>query len=113
MLKEGVFVKGKITGIKDYGAFAKVEDRDGLVHISEFSDGFVKDINEIVKVGEEVELKVIGIDEETGRLKLSFKQAKNIPIKIKKIVPISIGFKSLEENMPSWINIGYQKFNKK
>ena len=113
MLKEGTFVKGKITGIKEYGAFAKVEDRDGLVHISEFSDGFVKDINEIVKVGEEVELKVIGIDETTGRLKLSFKQAKNIPLKIKKIVPIQIGFKSLDENMDSWVNIGYQKFNKK
>ena len=112
MLKEGNYVKGKITGIKEYGAFAKVEDRDGLVHISEFSDGFVKDINEIVKVGEEVELKVIGIEEKTGRLKLSFKQARNIPIKIKKIIPIKIGFKSLEENMRNWVNQGYQKFKK-
>lgn len=112
MVKEGNFVKGKITGIKEYGAFAKVEDRDGLVHISEFSDGFVKDISEIVKIGEEVELKVIGVEEKTGRLKLSFKQAHNIPIKIKKIVPILIGFKSLEEQMPMWIQQALLKFKK-
>ena len=112
-MKIGDIVYGKVTNILGYGAFVTVDDYDGLVHISEFSDNFVRNIEDFVKVGQDVRLRVIDIDEENKRLKLSFKQAKNIPLKIKKIVPIQIGFKSLDENMDSWVNIGYQKFNKK
>ena len=48
-MQNGDIVSGVVTGIKDYGAFVQVEDYCGLIHISEFSDGFVKNINEIVK----------------------------------------------------------------
>ena len=57
-----------------YGAFVVVGDYDGLVHISEFSDNFVKNINDFVKVGQELRLKVIEVDEENHRVKLSYKQ---------------------------------------
>ena len=77
-MEAGTIVKGKITGIKKYGAFVRVGDYDGLIHISEFSDDFVKDISYIVQVGEEVFLKVLEVDEEHERLKLSYKDANNV-----------------------------------
>ena len=58
-MKPGDIVNGKITNILGYGAFVVVGDYDGLVHISEFSDNFVKNINDFVKVGQELRLKVI------------------------------------------------------
>ena len=73
-MKPGDIVNGKITNILGYGAFVVVGDYDGLVHISEFSDNFVKNINDFVKVGQELRLKVIEVDEENHRVKLSYKQ---------------------------------------
>ena len=52
-MKPGDIVNGKITNILGYGAFVVVGDYDGLVHISEFSDNYVKNINDFVKVGQE------------------------------------------------------------
>ena len=58
-MKPGDIVNGKITNILGYGAFVVVGEYDGLVHISEFSDNYVKNINDFVKVGQELRLKVI------------------------------------------------------
>ena len=73
-MKPGDIVNGKITNILGYGAFVVVGDYDGLVHISEFSDNYVKNINDFVKVGQELRLKVLEVDEENHRIKLSYKQ---------------------------------------
>jgi len=112
MLKSGSIVKGTITGIKDYGAFVKVDHFDGLVHISEFSDDYVRNIGEIIKIGEIVDLKVLGQEKKTGKLKLSFKQANNIPLTLKKEGNIQIGFKTLEDYLPQWINQAYKRLKK-
>ena len=62
---------GKVATIKDFGAFIEVAPgQDGLCHISELDEGFVKNVQDIVKVGDEVEVKVINIDDQ-GRVKLS------------------------------------------
>ena len=74
-MQNGDIVSGIVTGIKDYGAFVQVEDYCGLIHISEFSDGFVKNINEIVTTGEVISVKILEIDEEGKKLKLSYKGA--------------------------------------
>lgn len=59
----GAVVTGKVTGIQPYGAFVALDDStQGLVHISEITHGFVKDINEHLKVGDEVKVKVLSID---------------------------------------------------
>ncbi len=66
---------GKIGKITEYGMFVDVSPNiSGLVHISEVKDKFVKDLNKLYKEGEEVKVKVTGIDDR-GRLKLSMKQA--------------------------------------
>ena len=70
----GQIYEGKITSITNFGAFVALPDGpDGMVHISEVSNGFVKDINEILKVGETVKVKVITIAD-NGKIALSIKQ---------------------------------------
>jgi polyribonucleotide nucleotidyltransferase len=74
-VKIGKIYNGKVTSIKDFGAFIEViPGQDGLCHISELSDRYLKSVTEEVKVGQPVRVKVIAIDDQ-GRIKLSRKQA--------------------------------------
>jgi polyribonucleotide nucleotidyltransferase len=69
----GKIYKGVVASIKDFGVFVDVSANiSGLVHISEMSDDFVEDASKLVDVGEEVKVKIIGIDER-GRIKMSMK----------------------------------------
>lgn len=71
----GSIVQGKVTGITKFGAFVSLpEGKSGLVHISEVAYAYVNDVSEHLQVGQEVTVKVIGIDE-TGRINLSIKKA--------------------------------------
>jgi polyribonucleotide nucleotidyltransferase len=68
---------GKVKRIAPFGAFCEIApNKEGLVHISELSEYFVKDVEDIVKVGDEIKVKVIGIDD-LGRINLSKKQAES------------------------------------
>ena len=65
---------GKVTGIQPYGAFIALDgETQGLVHISEITYGFVKDINEFLTVGQEVQVKVLEVDEAAGKISLSIR----------------------------------------
>ncbi len=71
----GKIYKGKITRIMNFGAFCQIlPNKEGLIHVSELADKFVKNVTDEVKVGQEVSVKVIEIDEQ-GRVNLSRKQA--------------------------------------
>jgi polyribonucleotide nucleotidyltransferase len=71
----GKIYKGKVKRIMNFGAFVEIlPNKEGLVHISELADKYVKSVEEVVKVGDEVTVKVIEIDE-LGRINLSKKQA--------------------------------------
>ncbi|WP_031547686.1 MULTISPECIES: S1 domain-containing RNA-binding protein [Salinicoccus] len=73
----GSKVKGKVTGIKNFGAFVQLPGgKTGLVHISEVADQYVEDINEHLSVGEEVEVKVLSVGDD-GKISLSIKKAKD------------------------------------
>jgi len=73
----GNVVEGKVVGIKPYGVFICLdEETTGLLHISEISEGFVSDINKIVKIGEIIKTKILDIDYEEKRAKLSLKAVK-------------------------------------
>lgn len=74
-LKVGDKVNGIIRNVAQFGAFVDIGlKNDGLIHISELADKFVKDPTEIVKVGQEVSVKVISLDKEKGKINLSLKQ---------------------------------------
>lgn len=69
----GKVYQGTVTGIKDFGAFVEImPGTEGLVHISELSDGFVAQVTDVVKMGDPLEVKVISIDD-MGKVKLSRK----------------------------------------
>ncbi|MFH0827737.1 MAG: polyribonucleotide nucleotidyltransferase, partial [Candidatus Omnitrophota bacterium] len=71
----GRIYAGKVKKVTNFGAFCEIAPgKEGLVHVSELSDTFVKDVTSIVKVGDEFKVKVIGIDE-LGRVNLSKKRA--------------------------------------
>ena len=72
-IQPGRVYTGKVTSIKDFGAFIEIAPgKDGLCHISELSDGFVKNVNEVCKVGDVMEVKVIAVDDQ-NRVKVSRK----------------------------------------
>lgn len=74
-IEEGQILSGKVTGITKFGAFVELEGGvSGLVHISEVSLGYVNDINDHIKVGDIVEVKVLPT-EKKGKIGLSIKQA--------------------------------------
>ena len=73
-LKEGMILNGTVRNVIDFGAFVDIGVKhDGLVHISEMSNNYVKNPSEIVSVGDIVKVKVIGIDNEKQKVKLSMK----------------------------------------
>ena len=73
-LKEGMILTGTVRNVIDFGAFVDIGVKhDGLVHISELSSSYVKSPSDIVSVGDVVKVKVIGIDLERQKVKLSMK----------------------------------------
>ena len=71
----GTKVAGKVSGITNFGAFVDLGDKQtGLVHISEVSNTYVKDIHDVLQVGDEVQVKVLKIGDD-GKISLSIKQA--------------------------------------
>ncbi|MBS1253970.1 MAG: 30S ribosomal protein S1 [Anaerolineales bacterium] len=78
-LEEGDVVTGEITSLADFGAFVDLGGADGLVHISELVWGRVKHPNDILNLGDEVEVQVISIDEERKRIGLSIKRLQPEP----------------------------------
>lgn len=104
MIKKGEIVYGKVTNILGYGAFVSVGEYDGLIHISEFSDNYVRNIYDYVKIGDKVKLKVLDVDEENKKLRLSYKFI-NKTRGVKGDVPkFKIGFKTLKENIDKFID---------
>jgi len=74
-LREGMVLEGTVTNVTHFGAFVDIGvHQDGLVHISEIANKFVKDPHEEVKVEEVVKVKVLDVDEDRKRISLSIKQ---------------------------------------
>jgi small subunit ribosomal protein S1 len=78
-IEEGDIRKGRVTSLAEFGAFVNIEGADGLVHLSEISWDRIKHPNEVLEVGQEVEVKVISIDRERKRIGLSIRQMQEDP----------------------------------
>ncbi|HLU22364.1 S1 domain-containing post-transcriptional regulator GSP13 [Lederbergia graminis] len=113
----GAVLEGKVTGIQPYGAFVALDEQtQGLVHISEIKHGFVKDINEVLSVGDEVKVKVLTVDEENGKISLSIRATEEAPkqqeaakkprrqtaVKLEEVN--NEGFNTLKDKLQEWIN---------
>lgn len=102
-MKKGDIVTGKITGIKPYGAFVHIdEETDGLIHISEISDGFVRNIEDFLAVGDSVRLEVLGFTED-HKVSLSFKRVNKIRVRKPVEIRLKTGFAPLAEMLPVWV----------
>lgn len=76
-LEVGSVIEGKVTGITKFGAFVSLpEGRSGLVHISEVANTYVNDVNEHVKLGQTVKVRVMNVTED-GKINLSIKRAES------------------------------------
>ncbi len=117
----GSVVTGKVTGIQPYGAFVALdEETQGLVHISEITHGFVKDVSEHLTVGQEVKVKVLSVDENAGKISLSIRATEEPPAREPKaaaekktrrqgsVKPAATtedtsGFNTLKDKLEEWI----------
>ncbi|QQZ10524.1 S1 domain-containing post-transcriptional regulator GSP13 [Heyndrickxia vini] len=110
----GNVLTGKVAGIQPYGAFIALdEETQGLVHISEIKHGYVKDINDHLKIGDEVKVKVLSVDEENGKISLSIRATEEAPKQEKKqprrrqasVIPEepTEGFNTLKDKLQEWI----------
>ncbi len=103
MMKKGDIVKGRITSIKPYGAFVKVdESTDGLIHISEISDRFVRSIEDYLSIGDIVTLEILNVSKD-HKLSLSFKSQNKIGRKKRETIHLVHGFKPLAEALDKWV----------
>ncbi|GAB3047538.1 S1 domain-containing post-transcriptional regulator GSP13 [Virgibacillus ainsalahensis] len=113
-LESGQILEGKVTGIQPYGAFVALnEEVQGLVHISEITHGFVKDINDHLTVGDDVKVEVLNVDEEKNKVSLSIRateEAPKKPAKPQKSNPVkqqeddAAGFNTLKDKLQEWID---------
>ena len=107
----GQIILGKVVNVKPYALFLEFEDGSmGLLHISEISDSFIRDIEKYGSKGDEMKVMDVSIDENNGFLRVSYKRVpqdeaysthdnsvRNIP------TTTSEDFKPLEEKLPEWI----------
>lgn len=113
-IKIGEIVKGEITGVTPYGVFVSLEDEyTGLVHISEVSDKYVKNLTKIFNIGDIINVKVVGIDKVKNHAKLSIKK---IDYKVEQslsMIPESgTGFGMLRDKLGEWTEEKYSEIKK-
>ena len=73
-MKEGMEMSGTVRNVVDFGAFVDIGvKQDGLVHISQLSDSFVKHPMDVVSVGDNVKVRILSIDKEKGKISLTMK----------------------------------------
>lgn len=86
-IKEGMVLKGTVTRLEKYGAFVEIgAERPGLVHISELAHGYIRSPEDAVRVGEEVDVKVLSVNRRRKQIKLSMKVLMENPTEVVKKV---------------------------
>jgi len=105
----GEIVKGKVSGIEPYGIFVNcAKGYSGMIHISEVSDQFVKNINDYAKMNETIPCKILEINHDTKKIKLSIK---NLEYHLKRNKAIDKNFLSLRKMLSKWIEEKLQEIN--
>jgi len=96
-IEKDMVVKGKVSRLEKFGVFVDIgAERPGLVHISELTHDYIRTPNEVVKEGEEVEVKVLDVNRQKKQIKLSMKALEEKPEKITKVIQAKIDKKEKE-----------------
>lgn len=107
-------VTGYVTGIEPYGIFVNLDEQyEGLIHISEISNNYVRNISTYVCLGEEIKMKVLEVNKETRQVKLSIKDIDYRDEQKSRIKPTKKGFSTLEKKLPLWISEKIEEINNK
>lgn len=107
-MKIGDKIKGTISGIQPYGAFVELENgTTGLIHISEIKTGYVEDIRDRLRLGQEVEVQVVDVDEYTDKASLSMRTLEEEKRPLPRRHRFSndkykTGFAPLAKHLPIW-----------
>lgn len=105
--EKGKIVTGCVTGVEKYGIFLGLNDYySGLIHISEISNNYVRNVSDYVNIGETIRAKIIDVDNDSCHVKLSIKDV-DYRLNNKKrnsIHETKKGFSALEEHLDKWIS---------
>jgi small subunit ribosomal protein S1 len=86
-LEKDMVIKGKVTRLEKFGAFVEIgAERPGLVHISELTHDYIRTVGEVVKEGDEVDVKILDVNRQKKQIKLSMKALEEKPEKIAKVI---------------------------
>lgn len=101
-MQKGDIVKGTVTAIKPYGAFVKIdEETSGLIHISEISQKFVKDVSDFLNENQTYEFRVLSLEDD-GKVNLGMKKKK---LRKKRLdIHLKDGFEPLDQILDTWID---------
>ena len=115
----GQLIVGKVYNVKPYALFMSFDDGvTGLLHISEISDSFIRDIEKYGSVGDEIKVKILSIDKDNGFLRVSYKQVPpeemySSHTNQRKVPTTSEDeFLPLKEKLDSWIKEAYDNIEK-
>ncbi|MFZ0544857.1 MAG: S1 RNA-binding domain-containing protein [Candidatus Promineifilaceae bacterium] len=109
-LKEGQIYTGKVVRLEKFGAFVDIgAEKEGLIHVSELSHDFVKHPSEVVKVDDEVEVKVLGFNKRKRRIDLSRKSLLDAPESDVPVVTIEEIEEDEEEEVPTAMEIALRR----
>lgn len=106
-IKVNDIIEVVVTGIQKYGVFVLINGKyDGLIHISEISTGYVRNINDYVKIKDKIYAQVVEVDEENKKYKLSIKNIdyRNGGKILNNGDIITNGFEPLKDHLDLWIN---------
>lgn len=113
---KGKIIKGTVTGVESYGAFVSLDEYyTGLIHISEISHNYVKNIHDFINIGDDIYVQIIGVDDKNYHLNLSIKNInykKKDFKKKKQIIETPLGFTTLKAKLPIWIEESLKKYEK-
>ena len=102
-LEEGMFIKGVVKNLTEYGAFVDLGGVDGLLHITDMSWKRIKNPSEVVNVGDELEVKILKYDRTRSRVSLGLKQMGTDPwVAIKKRYPVHTRIKAVVTNVTDY-----------
>lgn len=119
--QSGDIVEGIVSGIQHYGAFVLIDGRiNGLIHISEIAPDFIKNIEDYLKIGDIIKVKILEIDEENARAKLSVKNVLDFAIKKERHRPFTnkikkgnYSFDTLKDLLEEIIDEQYERIGDK